>query len=274
MASTYKNLSASILIVDIRNFTPNLKDSEGNRTSHRAFCHFLSRFYHMCVETCSAACDPNERQSLYINSTGDGILSVFLSPHRHFVDAYLAGVLLSNRLPKLFSAYNKRKHKRVPNIAYGIGVDSGEVWRVTSSDSTDRKPSIETYIGDCINIAARVESVTKEHDRTDMIVSQHTYEMLCRHFVETDYNKLWQQATDREPTGKKKKNVWSRMNKLDESFLLRFISAYNLRGVSEPIRLYRLSPTLSSCKTHECQKVLKTLSVNPAHLRAIHELIS
>ncbi len=273
MANAFEHRHASILIVDIRNFTPNLKDSERSAATHKAFCHFLSQFYQTCVETCSSACDPSESQPLYINSTGDGILSVFLSRRRHFIDAYLAGIMLFNRLPVLFDAYNRNKKGLAPAVSFGIGADSGEVWRVTSADAPEGKPVIETYIGDCINIAARVESVTKEHDRTHMIISQRTYELLCRSLCDTDYNHLWRQATNSDLTGRKKKTVWDRMNKLDESFLLRFISAYNLRGVSEAIRLYRLSPTLASPKTKECQRIFNRLTVNAAHLRAVHNLI-
>lgn len=35
---------ASILIVDIRNFTPNLKDSAASFKMHKLFLHFLSDF--------------------------------------------------------------------------------------------------------------------------------------------------------------------------------------------------------------------------------------
>jgi class 3 adenylate cyclase len=271
MVSHYQSLDASIVIVDIRNFTPNLKDSESSTSTHRLFCDFLSHFYRTCVETCTLACGSGDPRSLYINSTGDGVLAVFLSTGRHFIDAYLSGIMLFNKLPLLFEEYNRRKHRRVADVGFGIGLDSGAVWRVTSSDSTGENPAIETYIGDCINIAARVESVTKEHDRTRMIVSQHTYELLCQRLLRTDYNRLWRQATDRELTGRRKKTVWDRMNAMDERFLLRFISAYNLRGVSEPVRLYRLSPTLASPKRRECQSMLKRLTASATHLKSIND---
>ncbi len=270
----FQKLHASILIADIRNFTPNLKDSESSASTHLYFCQFLANFYEACSSTCSLACDPDERHLLYLNSTGDGILSVFLSPRRHFADAYLAGILLYNKLPGLIDSYNKHKHKRVPDVSFGIGIDTGTVWRVTSSEnSTTGKPFIETYIGNCINIAARVEAVTKEHDRTNLIVSENTYQELCRFLFKTDYHELMINATDDALTGSKKKSIWDQMNKLDENLLLRFISAYNLRGVSEPVRLYRLSPTLASPDRKECQKLLKDLTVDPVHLRAVKSAI-
>lgn len=265
----YDNLSASILIADIRNFTPNLRDSERSTTSHLIFCEFLSDFYRTCVDACTISCAPGDK-SLYINSTGDGILGVFLSEKRHYVDAYLAGIMLFNKLPALFKAYNRKKHKRVPDVSFGIGIDSGSVWRVTSADEDPLdQPVIQTYIGDCINIAARVESVTKEHDRTNLIVSENTYQFLCQNLFDINYANLMNQATDKSLTGKKKKQIWDKMNKLDEHLLLRFISAYNLRGVSRPIRLYRLSPTLASPKRPECRKLLKALSQGSSHYKSV-----
>lgn len=266
-ADPYQTLDASILIIDIRNFTPNLKDSESSESTHRVFCQFLAHFYQTCAESCALACDPNEKRPLYLNSTGDGILAVFLSASRHYVDAFLAGVILFNKLPSLFEQYNRRKHKRVSDVAFGIGIDTGNVWHVTSMDG--QTPSIETYIGDCINIAARVESVTKEHDRTNLIISEHTYRFLCRKIFGLDYRQLMRKATDRRLTGRTKKQVWNKMNRLDESLLLRFISAYNLRGVSEPVRLYRLSPTLAAPKRRECRHMLKLLTVDETHHRAV-----
>jgi len=264
----YETLDASILIIDIRNFTPNLKDSEASASTHRMFCQFLAHFYQTCAQSCAAACDPKEERPLYLNSTGDGILAVFLSKKRHYVDAYLAGLMLFNKLPALFKQYNRRKHKRVSNVAFGIGIDTGSVWHITSMDDKS-SPSIETYIGDCINIAARVESVTKDHDRTNLIISEHTYRFLCQQMFGLDYQQLMRKATDHRLTGQTKKRIWSQMNKLDEKLLLRFISAYNLRGVSEPVRLYRLSPTLAAPSRKECRHMLKLLTKNAVHLQTV-----
>lgn len=265
----YGNIGASIIIADIRNFTPNLRDSERSSQAHLHFCRFLAEFYRTCVDACTLACTPGDR-SLYINSTGDGILGVFLSKKRHFVDAYLAGILLFNKLPKLFDDYNRKKHKNVAEVSFGLGIDSGSVWRVTSADQlAEDKPVIQTYIGDCINIAARVEAVTKEHDRTNLIVSENTYQLLCHELFDIDYGGLMSQATDRSLTGRKKKRIWDKMNKLDEELLLRFISAYNLRGVSRAIRLYRLSPTLASPKRIECRKMVRRLTVDEKHYKSV-----
>ncbi len=263
---------ASILIVDIRNFTPNLKDSEASPKMHKIFLQFLSDFYSCCVASCTLACGPGNEESLYINSTGDGILSVFHS-RRHYMDAFLSGLILFNKLPSLFDKYNRRKHRSIPDVSFGIGIESGNVSRVTSNWGPADQPKIETYIGDCINVAARVESVTKEHDRTTLIISEQVDELLCERLCGVQYHTLMKDATDFSLPGHRRKKIWAEMYELDERMLLRFISAYNLRGVSKPVRLFRLSPTLATPARKECQKILKQLAVNGAHYEAINQFM-
>jgi class 3 adenylate cyclase len=271
-SSNDHRLQASILIADIRNFTPNLKDSEASQTMHNIFHQFLSDFYSCCVACCTLACGSDDKKSLYINSTGDGILSVFLS-RRHYMDAFLAGIILFNKLPALFDKYNRRKHKRISDVSFGIGIESGNVWRVTSDSISSHQPAIETYIGDCINIASRVESVTKEHDRTTLIISEQIDELLCEQLCGAHYHDLMKDATNFSLPAGQRKRIWEKMYELDERLLLRFISAYNLRGVSKPVRLFRLSPTLATPARKECQKVLKGLAVDASHYQSINQFL-
>lgn len=171
MKSVGSKSNASVLIVDIRNFTSNLRHCRDSPDGGNAFCDFLSRFYDYCVKVCKTSCLFDPPETLYVNSTGDGILSVFLSPERHFLSAYLAGIVLTNGLRGLCESYNKRKSKRIPDVSFGIGMDSGIVRRVTSDPLNKREPKLETYIGNCINVAARIESITKDHARTSMLIS-------------------------------------------------------------------------------------------------------
>src|SRR5438477_12366433 len=108
MKSVGSKSNASVLIVDIRNFTSNLSNCRDTLDGSNPFCDFLSHFYDYCVRVCETACQSDLPDSLYVNSTGDGILGVFLSPERHFLTAYLAGIVLANGLGRLCENYNKR----------------------------------------------------------------------------------------------------------------------------------------------------------------------
>lgn len=274
MSDKNSGLEASILIVDIRNFTPNLRDSRVLRDGRKAFCRFLARFYDCCAQACLVACVSDQPKSLYMNSIGDGVLSVFLSPERHFLDAYLAGVILFNKLPRLCHEYNQRKRRRVPDVSFGIGIESGTVWQVTSSDTlVSNAPIIETYIGDCINVAARVESATKDHARTLMLVSEQVNWLLCKHLFGEDYRELMQQALNYSLPDNERKQLWNRMDKLNEHLLVTFISAHNLRGVSEPVPLFRVSPTLAALERPEFQALLRRLSLDETHSQKINQFI-
>src|SRR5687768_16190239 len=88
---------AAALLVDLRNFTPNLNAAA--RGSSNVFCDFLARFYGQCLRACTLALPPSDRNgdAFYLNSTGDGILAVYAGESHH-VRGFLASVLLHNIL--------------------------------------------------------------------------------------------------------------------------------------------------------------------------------
>lgn len=273
MKSVGSKSNASVLIVDIRNFTPNLSHCRDSPNGSNPFYDFLSRFYGYSARVCKAACLLEAPESLYVNSTGDGVLSVFLSPERHFLNAYLAGIVLTNGLKGICENYNKRKSKRIPNISFGIGIDSGVVRRVTSHPLNELTPKLETYIGDCINVAARIESITKDHARTLMLISEEVNWLLCRRLFKEDYRRLMVDAL-RASSPDERRKLWTRMNSLNESLLVGYMHEHNLRGVSKPMPVFRLSPTLASPEHPEFQDLLLKLCVNQHHLQSIKTFLA
>src|SRR5262249_5365102 len=86
---------ATALLLDLRNFTPNLNAAPVDEHRISQFCHFLSAFYDICLEASRLALPPALRDQghLYVNSTGDGVLILFLHAS-HVRQGYLAALLL------------------------------------------------------------------------------------------------------------------------------------------------------------------------------------
>jgi class 3 adenylate cyclase len=98
---------------------------------------------------------------------GDGIMALF----EHADDALRAGLAILSEL----DAFNtdRRAAGRAP-IAVGIGINSGSLMLGTIGEK-DRMDG--TVISDAVNLASRVESLTKDY-RTPLLISEHTWRQL------------------------------------------------------------------------------------------------
>ena len=154
------------------------------------FCGLLARFYGVCVEAATIVVGAERAPAVYVNSTGDGVLMVFFDDDRHSRHGYLTTLLLNAALESVCASYNEEHGQLgVPATSYGIGMESGEVCRVTATSGRDDMV-VETYIGDCINVAARVEGLTKTVHETHTIVGAHTNSLLCRTLFDVNYGEL------------------------------------------------------------------------------------
>lgn len=98
---------------------------------------------------------------------GDAIMAVFAGPTSAAVDAALA------MLEKL-REYNAVRTGDGPPIAIGIGIHTGQAMLGTIGE-TQRMDG--TVISDAVNLASRLQSLTKEH-QADLLVSQSVIERL------------------------------------------------------------------------------------------------
>ncbi|MDX1960891.1 MAG: adenylate/guanylate cyclase domain-containing protein [Leptospiraceae bacterium] len=98
---------------------------------------------------------------------GDAIMAIFTTPE----DAILSALEMIDEI----SVYNIHRERLgyVP-IRIGIGINSGKVMMGTVGDR-DRMST--TVIGDSVNLAARLESLTKEY-KTEILISDFTYKAL------------------------------------------------------------------------------------------------
>src|SRR5579862_5870223 len=143
-------IPATALLVDMRDFTSTYQRStdEGREAE---FLARLERFYDEVAGVCLASFGGAPGDELYLSSTGDGVLAIFLDEAGgigHGLRAYLAALRLLHELPTLFGAPSVWKP------GFGIGLECGTVTRV------GRGP-LATCIGHCVNLAARLETLTK-----------------------------------------------------------------------------------------------------------------
>ncbi|MFM9946097.1 MAG: adenylate/guanylate cyclase domain-containing protein [Bacteroidia bacterium] len=99
---------------------------------------------------------------------GDGIMALF---PRSADDALLAGKAMMEELTK-FNAENVKAHK--PEIAIGIGLHTGSCILGTVGEP---KRMDTTVIADAVNLAARIEALTKFY-KTPFIISEETHNQI------------------------------------------------------------------------------------------------
>ncbi len=154
-----REMSLAVLFADIRGFTT---FSEKNLPYDTV--HALNRYFNAVGETL-------DEHSGYIDKyMGDGIMALFgLNPNRSehpCVDAVAAAVAMLSRLREV-NAY--MSDHLAQKFEIGIGIHYGTV---VVGEVGFRLKRQFTAIGDTVNIAARLESETKNH-ATSILVSEH-----------------------------------------------------------------------------------------------------
>ncbi len=139
----------SVLLSDIRDFT-----AMGARMDPKDVVSFLNSYF-----AAMTACV--KRHSGTVNKfIGDGILAIFGAPVSYIENrqnAVLAAIEMVEELKEINAAYEEQLGG---TVQIGIGINTGEVI-VGNIGSEDR---IEyTVIGDTVNVASRIERLTKGH---------------------------------------------------------------------------------------------------------------
>jgi adenylate cyclase len=151
----------TVLFSDIRGFT---SLAEGMRPEE--VVEMLSEFFDRMVEVVM------HHQGTIDKFLGDGMMVIFGAPAD---DAYqeehavLAAVEMQQQLRALCAEWEAKGRRPVK---MGIGINSGNavVGNIGSEEHMEY-----TAIGDTVNLAARLESITKDLG-VELIVSEHTYE--------------------------------------------------------------------------------------------------
>jgi adenylate cyclase len=138
---------ASVLFADIRGFT-----SLAERLSPRETVDMLNEIFTDLFEAVAAS------DGVLDKFIGDAIMAVYGAPLTSGRDA-LNAVDSAVAMVGMMVAINARRQARgVPDISLGLGVATGEL--VAGTIGSPKRMDY-TVIGDCVNLASRLEAITK-----------------------------------------------------------------------------------------------------------------
>lgn len=151
--------NASVLFADIRNFT-----TLAETLTPRETVDMLNEIFTELFEAVSAAGGVLDK---YI---GDAVMAVFGAPLSRGDDAGNA-IRAALRMQEMMASINTRREARgQPILRLGIGISSGEV--VAGTIGSPKRMDY-TVIGDSVNLAARLQDLTKTYNR-DIITCERT----------------------------------------------------------------------------------------------------
>ncbi len=268
---------ATAILVDLRNFTPNLNAAGEDERGINLYCYFLSQFYALCIDACLVALPPSlrERPPLHISSTGDGVLIIF-THDLHARHGFLATIILHMVLGAKCNKYNADpQHAGSPPTSFGIGVDSGEVCRIRAfPPGEDPFPIVDTSIGSCINVAARAEAATKAFAHIRTIISNNTNELLCQHLFGESYTALGERSGDRTLADDIRLALYDQMLELNRKLCLDFIHYHSLKGVDRPVALFRIAGLRLSLSNPRFEELIAKLTESEQHLAEVRGFLT
>jgi len=164
------NVSATTLFADIRDFT-----GLSERLPAQDVVNILNRYYTRMVDVIV------EEGGLVNKFGGDSILAVFGAPIRQ-TDHALRAVRAAWQMTRALAEFNAEQAALgMPPLTIGVGIASGEV----VAGNIGGEERIEyTVIGDPVNLASRLQSLTKELDST-VLMSEDTQKALVETQAET-----------------------------------------------------------------------------------------
>ena len=149
-----ESLSVTILFTDIRNFT-----TTSEKLNPREVVEMLNAFF-------GRVCEPILQEGGTVDKfIGDSIMAVFGSPvpyKDHAQRALRAALAMKEEVGEFRSWMHQHfAETDLPEFAIGIGIHTGEA--VIGSIGSPKRMEF-TAIGDAVNLASRLESLTKELD--------------------------------------------------------------------------------------------------------------
>jgi adenylate cyclase len=154
----------TVLFSDIRSFT-----SISEHMPPRQLLDFLNEYFSGMVESVMA------HDGVVDKFIGDAIMAVFGAPSPHPddpINAIKAALEMRERLAKLNEGF---RAKGLPEIRTGIGLHTGEV---VAGNMGHVKRLEYTVIGDAVNLASRLEGMTKEL-KADVLLSEDLYKKVA-----------------------------------------------------------------------------------------------
>ncbi len=171
-----KNSNLSVLFSDIRSFT-----TISESMTPADLVDSLNRYFTEMVDIIY------KRRGVIDKYIGDAIMAIFGAPKSYGDDPQQA-VLSGLEMLESLDIFNKQQRdKGYKEFKIGVGINYGPV--VVGNIGTSQKMDY-TVIGDAVNLASRLEGLTKEY-HTELIISEGTYEAVKNYFYVREIDRVF-----------------------------------------------------------------------------------
>jgi class 3 adenylate cyclase len=243
-----KKISTAV-ITDIRNFSSTFKEFQTKNSVD--FLNFMKDYYrsqNLLARTIS--------DNVYMSSTGDGILAIFLDEETHY-KAGFAYVLGTHRL--LSNMCNKFMENHPENvISFGIGADSGNVFKIDEG-------YLSTYMGTVINRSKRLEQTTKLFAKATTAVGNSLYMNLLKEYYPSTHQLVLENNDYDELLNKNAETIL-----ISKQFMLQYVYDIELKGIQTNAPLFRMSESLVKDEKLYCSVMEKL--VGTEYIKKIKEI--
>jgi hypothetical protein len=260
MEKIYKFQNASSLICDIRDFTGNFKKFQKLRSD--VFLKFTESILQNGLDLTDMLSRSNE---YHFSSTGDGFLVIF-SHEDCEKTMFLLGILLHHTMKGMCQSFHNDFETKV---SFGIGIESGNVQEISAKSG---QKEIKTYLGNVINIASRIESETKTHTNSNLIIGQNINNTLCYKLYDLNYD-LFSKQISICTNARDRKEIIEKLLLYNHKMLLTFLFEHNLKGVDDPVELLRFSPSFAKYDKVALMELLKILSFDEKEFNIVKEIM-
>ncbi|MGB3514300.1 MAG: response regulator [Microcoleaceae cyanobacterium] len=214
----------TVLFCDIRGFTA-IAESQNARDTFKWLNSFFKEMS-ICI---------SENQGFIDKFLGDAIMAVFDRDKCHSLNGLKAAVMMQENLKK-FNA-NLHKYNLIEPVKIGIGIHTG-IGVIGTLGSEKRMDS--TVIGDVVNTASRLESLTKTYNCSIIASEQAIADIKkcqsnCQggEYIEDKFSSI--NTPNNSDT-----QLLNNGGRFNEKIYYRWIDKVTLRGKQKPVDIYEL----------------------------------